>query len=396
MADPKWKERLIPVLPDAVSALACIITEDLMDKLCSKRVLISSTYDEMIERIDSDGIYKSKSARTLFRILMRCPPPSFDAFCSTLEEIEGGDTLLKLLASSFGHNTEEKLGDCGEPRSVIATPRTSMQPYVSHRKRLHPGSSRIPRLKRLSQIEQASPKSPKTLMEPLGSSESKASLKHSDSGVSEEAIGTGVSSLDKVIVHVDKALEKEFEPYQGNVEAIIRDLIETKTKIIEVTFRFIDGIPINLPRRQKMGKGEPSIEIPLQCELRIYLPNIDEKCFLERKASLFRMIHSLLGYKNIEILHGSCDVFLTLRGIDFIRFISDLRNSRVLISFIQLDTDTEIQLCNLKSIKVTHLLRQSSLLPVAESLSTIQQQKKIEKRFFEVVVFHRCFLPLML
>ncbi|XP_065835437.1 uncharacterized protein [Oscarella lobularis] len=363
MGDPKWKERLIPVMPQAVSSLARIITADLMDVLFAKGYLTRPKYVEMIAGLRPSTVDPSESSRDLFIILMRCPFPSFDDFCSMLKEFQGGDQLLRLLTSSASvHVTQQGSESWKGSESLLSTP----QRFVRE------GVSRIPRAKKSSQIRLTSKK---TLMEPRGSCTSKALSEPSvsDSRNSGEADQTGPVSPERVIVHVHKALEKEFEPYRNSVEGLIRDVIETKTKRIEVKFGFIDGMPFSVPLRQEVEKGESSIEISLQCVLRIYLPKTDKECFLKHKDRLLCTIHSLLGYENIEILHGSCDVFLTLRGMDFIRFVSDLRNSRVLISFIQLDTDTEIQLGNLKSIKVTHLLRQSSLLPVAEAFSTIKQ-----------------------
>ena len=365
MADPKWKKRLIPVLPKAVSALARIITGNLMDELFSKEVLTSSIYDEMIKRIDSDDVDESKSARTLFQFLRRCASPSFDDFCSTLTKIEGGDTLLKLLASSCGHNTEEKLGSCGEPQSVIATstegarrifrPKKSKRgrksTYCLHKRHVREGVSRYARLKRLYRV-----------------------------GTSREVIRTGAASVNRVFVHVHKAFKEEFQPYRSSVERFIRDVTEARVK-----FRFLKRLPVRMSgkprRRQKVRKGERRIEIPLQCVLRIYLPNTNKKGFLKEKKRLLRAIPSLLGHKKIEIHPGSCDVYLTLRGIDLLRFVSDLQNSRVLIAFIQLDTDTEIQFGKLQSIKVTRLFKLSPLLqPVAEAFSTIKQLNKTTEK----------------
>ena len=391
-------------MPEAVSALTDIITEGLMDSLLASECLTHTKFVEMIESLRSAGMDKSKSARTLFMTLMRRAPPSFDVFCSTVKEFQGGDQLWSLLTSSCGHVTEQESlatpqrffqhtstsAECASriPRPKksklgLKSPRTLMKPYgfygIHH-------VCRIPRSKKFSQVRLASKK---TLLQSYSYCPHKRYVREGVSriarlkrlyrvGISGEAIRTGAASLNRVFVHVHKAFREEFEPYRSSVKRFIRDVTEARVK-----FRFLECMPVSMPQRQKKGKprrrekvrkGERLIEIPLQCVPRIYLPNTNKKGFLKEKKSLLRAIPSLLGHKKIEIHPGSCDVYLTLRGIDLLRFVSDLQNSRVLIAFIQLDTDTEIQFGKLQSIKVTRLFKLSPLLqPVAEYLSDIRQ-----------------------
>ena len=53
---------LISVYSEAVSALACIISENLIDSLLTKELLTPSRYVEMIDSLGSAGIDNSESA----------------------------------------------------------------------------------------------------------------------------------------------------------------------------------------------------------------------------------------------------------------------------------------------------------------------------------------------
>ena len=191
-----------------------------------------------------------------------------------------------------------------------------------------------------------------------------------DSGVS---IDTVSSSLEEVLVHIDKALKEDFEPYRNGVESVICDVAKKGMMRVDVKFRFIDGLPFSMLLTHQVGKGDPTLRIPLQCVLRIFLPTIDEERFLFQKERLLRTVPSLLGCKRMEKLPGSCEVLLTLSGIDLIKFVSDLHNPRGLITFIQIDPYAEIQFGILQPVKVSRLLRQSSLLmPVTKAFSSIE------------------------
>ncbi|XP_065835752.1 uncharacterized protein [Oscarella lobularis] len=353
MSDPKWSTCLIPVFSEAVSALACIISENLMDSMLTKELLTPSRYVEMIDSLGSAGIDKSKSARHLLMTLMQSPLPSFDVFCSTLKEFRGGDQLLSLLTSSTGgHVTEQDSDSSRESTSLVAT----------HQKAsFREGASRSTRLKK-SNVDQVLPWSS------MGESSSENSTP--DSGV---LIDTGLSSLEEILVHIDKALKEDFEPYRNGVESVIRNVVKKGIMRVDVKFRFIDGLPLSVPLTRQVGKADLTIKIPLQCVLRIFLPNINEERFLLQKERLLRAFPSLLGCKRIERLRGSCDVLLTLSGIDFIKFVSDLHNPRGLITFIQIDPYAEIQFGILEPVKVSRLLRQSPLLmPVTKAFSSIE------------------------
>ena len=121
MADPKWSKCLTPVFAEAVESLTCIITENLMDMLLTERSLTQSRYFEMIDSLRSAGIDKSNSSRDLFITLMRCPPPSFDVFCSTLKRLQGGDQLLSLLTSpTSGQVTEQESDSCSDSSNGLS------------------------------------------------------------------------------------------------------------------------------------------------------------------------------------------------------------------------------------------------------------------------------------
>ena len=372
MSDPKWTECLIPVMPQAVSALTEIIAEDLMDVLLKNRCLTRSKYVEMIESLGRAEIDQSRNARNLFIKLMLSPPPSFDVFCSTMRAYEGGDKLLRVLTSSASsHITAQESANCGDLKSPSSLQQLLPQPDRA---------SRIPRLKK-SETTQVCLSSKRAVVQCDGSSTSEPSGERSFSDIRMSRHGdeSDCAIVESVIVHIDKTLEEEFTPYRSSVEVLIQSIYggtEKRKKPVEVTFGFVDSMLFSLPllRQKKAEKGEHNVEIPVQCNLRVYLPNTNVERFLAQKERLLRAIPSLLGYENIEVLPGSCFVFVTLRGIDFVRFLSDLHDSLCLIAFIQLDPGAEIQFDNLQPVRITRLLEKSTLLKqrVSEALSVFE------------------------
>ena len=364
MSDPKWKERLIPEMHRAVSALSSIINEDLMDMLLAKKCLTYATYVEMIENLGRAELDQSKNARRLLMKLERCPPPSFKDFCSVIEKFDGGDKLFEILSPSVNsrvsvHDSARRSGS----KSEVSTSQqfARQQQFIS--------ASKIPRRK-VSSIGQVSLASP---MQTSGSSVSVVRPQSSlpNDGCDERTLD---ASLRMIFVHVDETLKEVFENYRNSVKGLLQSICGVPGKEIEVSFLFIEGMPFSIPSRQKkrVEEGRPDVEISKKCELQIYLPTTNKKRFLAQKKRLLGAIPSLLGYENIEILSGSVSVFLTLRGIDFVQFFSDLHDPRVLLSFIQLDSHAAVQFGNLQPVKIARLFRQSSLLlPVAEALRTM-------------------------
>ena len=330
----------------------------------------------MIESLGRAELDQSKSARILFIKLMRCPPPSFDVFCSTIGEFQGGDKLYGLLTSSVNSPVTERRSACSSgSKSAVST----SQQFSRQRRAI--SASNILRLKKpkLRQVSLTSP------MQPSGSSVSVVNQQPSLSsdGGAERIVG---ASLKKIIVHVDETLKEEFEPYRSSVKGLlqsINDVPEKEMEKIAVCFLFIKDMPFSMPSRQKkVEEGEPDVAIAVKCVLRVFLPKTNVECFLAQKERLLGALPSLLGYENIEILNGSCSVFFTLKGIDFVRFFSDLHDPRALISFIRLDPYAEVQFGNLRPLKIARLLRQSSLLlPVSKALSALVQcgKEKAEK-----------------
>ena len=206
----------------------------------------------------------------------------------------------------------------------------------------------------------------------------------SSDGGAERIVG---APLKIIIVHVDETLKEEFDPYRSSVKGLlqsINDVPEKEMEKIQVCFLFIKDMPFSMPSRQKrVEEGEPDVAIAVKCVLRVFLPKTNVDYFLAQKGRLLEALPSLLGYKNIEILNGSCSVFFTLKGIDFVRFFSDLYDPRALISFIRLDPDAEVQFGNLRPVKIARLLGQSSLLlPVSKALSALLQRgKEISETF---------------
>ena len=100
MSDPKWEERLIPVMSNAVTALSCLISEDLFDKLLEREFLNFEQHDLFIKKMRDPTSSQSGVARDLFTMLRRHPHPSFSDFCSVIKKVHGGNNLLRILTPS--------------------------------------------------------------------------------------------------------------------------------------------------------------------------------------------------------------------------------------------------------------------------------------------------------
>ena len=88
MADPKWKTRLIPVLPKAVELLSSFLSGGLIDRLLATECLTDPQYEEIMAELDKKTAL-APVARRLFTILRKHPPPSFDLFCEALLQEQG-------------------------------------------------------------------------------------------------------------------------------------------------------------------------------------------------------------------------------------------------------------------------------------------------------------------
>ena len=104
MADPKWKTRLIPVLPKAVGLLSSFLSGSLIDSLLAKECLTDPQYEEIMAELDKKTAL-APVARKLFTILRKHPPPSFDRFCEALLEEGHGKKLHDLLCLSGNDHT---------------------------------------------------------------------------------------------------------------------------------------------------------------------------------------------------------------------------------------------------------------------------------------------------
>ena len=178
---------------------------------------------------------------------------------------------------------------------------------------------------------------------------------------------------NSLIIHVDKKLKEKYKHHHQGVVALVRSVIkltEKKSKKLQVTRSFVPGMVLTTSEKKSRAKR---IAVSQKCDLRIYLPNTAKKRFLLQKKMLFRKVCSLFKHENIEILRGSCNVILTLKGMNLVRFICDLHDLQCLMSFIQLDPGVEIEFLsgNFQPAKLADLLWQSSLVvSVAQVFST--------------------------
>ena len=274
MGDSKWTNNLVPVMDEAVSALACSISGKLLDKLFAKKCLHEAQYEEILDIHDKSGLDKAPVARKLFLQLKKHLSPSFDNFCSIIKEYDM--ELFRIL-----------------------------NPSVQE---------------------------------------------------SKKSSGNNILSI-----LVDEKLMRAYQPHHRCVVAMVDSVIEMTEHIpkeLRVSLRGVPGMTLKCPRKNQVGN---EIVISDHCDLRIFLPKTDPEHFKEQQEALFGQLSSLLDYTNIEILSGSCSVTVTLRGINFVRFICDLQDARCLLPFIELDKDVEIQFGSgsLCSVKLSCLLKQT-------------------------------------
>eukprot|EP00118_Oscarella_pearsei_P029029 m.3501 g.3501 ORF g.3501 m.3501 type:complete len:97 (+) comp9485_c0_seq1:68-358(+) len=95
MGDSKWKQKLIPVMADAVTYLSNILP-GVLDLLVARKLITNDQYDDLRRKLGQQS--KKDVARDLFSSLMKRPPPSFDLFIEVLDKFEGGKDLRDCLS----------------------------------------------------------------------------------------------------------------------------------------------------------------------------------------------------------------------------------------------------------------------------------------------------------
>ena len=177
-----------------------------------------------------------------------------------------------------------------------------------------------------------------------------------------------------VDIFVDEKLMEEYKPHHECVVGLVKSNIampEMKTGKLRVYLQSLSSMKLKHPYKKRVGN---EIVISESCGLRIFLPETTTEHFEKQKKIIFRRVSSLLDFTNIEILPGSCYVILSLRGIDFVRFLCNLHDSRLLIPFIQLDPKVEIEFDSLRPVKMTCLLKQTVMMStVAHALPAVKQ-----------------------
>ena len=190
------------------------------------------------------------------------------------------------------------------------------------------------------------------------------------------------SSGDNVLnIFVDEKLMEEYQPHHECVVGLVKSNIATtemKTKSLQVSLQGLSSMKLKHPREKRVGN---EIVFSEHCGLRIFLPETTTENFEKQRKIIFRRVSNLLDFTDIEILPGSCHVILTLKAIDFVRFLCNLHDSRLLIPFIQLDPEVEIEFDNLRPIKLTYLLKQTVIVStVGHALLTVEQTAANKRR----------------
>ena len=97
MGDPKWDEKLKPVLAKAVTLASNLLGPDstFLEKLVETKCLTTNQTASINRSWNKDG--KTHAAKELFQTLWRRPTPYFDVFCTVLAKVDQGEDLRCLL-----------------------------------------------------------------------------------------------------------------------------------------------------------------------------------------------------------------------------------------------------------------------------------------------------------
>ena len=100
MADPRWNSNLVPVLGDVVQLLSGLLFGGpLIDKLQALSLLTTEECEKVCARKEQEG--ESAAARIAIKLMQKKRSPSFANFCNALGEVDGGN-VVKLLEASSG------------------------------------------------------------------------------------------------------------------------------------------------------------------------------------------------------------------------------------------------------------------------------------------------------
>ena len=101
MADPKWHLRVFPVMREAVECFSHLLASSkaLLDHLLAKKLLTPTEYQKTLTDLRNSPL-DDVSRSLLVDALSRCPPGSFDTFCSLLPKVDRGQMLYDCLVRS--------------------------------------------------------------------------------------------------------------------------------------------------------------------------------------------------------------------------------------------------------------------------------------------------------
>ena len=126
MADPAWKVRLRPMIDEAVPQIAYLMEGALLEKLLARECITSDQYDDLcschFQKREKD------TARKLIRLLQTKPFPSFENFCKSLLEVEGGVELGKRLMGN--ENTSQSIETTDRPPDSPSWPWRRAQSWL--------------------------------------------------------------------------------------------------------------------------------------------------------------------------------------------------------------------------------------------------------------------------
>ena len=123
--------------------------------------------------------------------------------------------------------------------------------------------------------------------------------------------------------------------------------------------------PYYLPHHEAFSKVMELLEqhhasVAEVCHVKIILPRTQPETFHQQRNWILEQIKSMtnIDIKNVEVIHGSCHVILTLLASAFIRFVCCLLSPESLWQLLSsVDRLVEIQLGNLPPVKLSRIFK---------------------------------------
>ena len=355
MADPRWAllnsvtDEFVPFLANALAG------GSLLDRLLARRCVSLAQYEDVRRLQVSPQVPPKDVARSLLSVLRLRPHPSFDLFCTALQQGDDDQQALRnLVASAAGVSFENRLAHEDKSR----TAKESFSDSSSKRDR-RPSSADLKDVAWDIGLPQKTPPSPA-----YTAKRSFVTQKADSSDPSSKPLRADLNIPEIVFIHVHEKLRDDWE---SNSESCIH-MVETycnkalrETKI-EVEWKYVSKMTFISER-----KSDCDIRIDKECLLRIIFPNITPEVFKNYRDQLLGRMSKLFQIERIDIISGSCHVNLTVTGKGFINFICGLWDSSNFAHLIIFDHLAKIQIGSLPPAKLI------AFLSVSEAFSVLQK-----------------------